>query len=105
MATKLVYITAPSKAEATEIARSLVKERLVACANVIPGVTSFYWWANKLEEDNECIVIGKTVEERADSVIARVKELHSADCPCVVFIPMDSGNPGFLQWIEKETSQ
>lgn len=103
MVENLVYITAPSDGEAKDIARTLVKERLAACANVINGVTSFYWWQGTLEEDREYIIVAKTTEEHAEALIGRVKDLHSAVCPCIIFLPIEKGNPEFLRWIHAET--
>ncbi|MCW9033928.1 MAG: divalent-cation tolerance protein CutA [Rhodospirillales bacterium] len=102
---KLIYITASSKAEAEMIAKTLVEERLVACANVYEGVTSFYWWQGKIEQDQECSIICKSKESLCDSITQRVKEIHSADCPCVVFLPIEGGNKDFLKWINQETAK
>jgi periplasmic divalent cation tolerance protein len=105
MTTHLVYITASSKSEALSIARTLVAEKLVACSNVIGGVESFYWWDDMLEEAEEIIVIAKTTEERLEAVTQRVKELHSAACPCVVAVPVAGGNREFLEWVGKSTDK
>ncbi|PCJ59815.1 MAG: divalent-cation tolerance protein CutA [Rhodospirillaceae bacterium] len=99
----LVYITASSLKEAEQIARDLVTCRLVACANVIDRVRSFYWWQGEVKNDCEALVIAKTQAACVDAVIARVKERHSYDCPCVVTWPLGAGNPGFLDWIAQET--
>ena len=97
-----VYVTAGSPDEARRLARSLVEERLVACANVIDPATSFYWWEGKVQESGEAVLIAKTREDRVAAVIARVKELHSYTCPCVVALPILAGNPDFLSWIDAE---
>ncbi len=99
----LVYITCGSKEEGAKIARSLLNERLVACANIYEGVDSLYWWEGKIEEGREAVIIAKTTEKRLDQVIAKVKSLHSYSCPCVVAYKIDAGNPDFLKWIEEET--
>ena len=85
------------------LARSLVEARLVACANVLDGATSVYWWDGKVQEELEAVMICKTRTEMVDPVIARVRELHSYSCPCVVALPITAGNPAFLDWIEAET--
>lgn len=99
----IVYITTASKDEALTLGRALVEERLAACANVIPGLTSIYRWEGKITEDDETCLLIKTHSERIADVVARVKELHSYDCPCVVSLPIADGNPEFLDWILKET--
>jgi periplasmic divalent cation tolerance protein len=98
-----VYITACDKAEALKIGRMLVEERLAACANVIDNMTSVYWWEGKIEDSAEVVLIAKTKQELVESLISRVKELHSYSCPCIVSWPISAGNPDYLRWIDKET--
>ena len=99
----LIYMTAGSQDEATRIGKTLVEERLVACVNLIPGMRSLYWWDGAIQEGSEVVVIAKTRTERVSAVVDRVKSIHSYDCPCVLALPIESGNPGFLDWIRRET--
>ena len=103
MSTAMVYVTAGSRAEAATIGRTIVEERLAACANVVPEIASYYWWEGVVREDSEASLILKTREELVEKVISRVKELHSYDCPCVVSFQIAAGNNDFLNWIVKET--
>lgn len=98
-----VYSTAADAAEAERICRILVTERLAACANVLPGVRSIYWWQGKIEEAGEAVLILKTQAARLPALIARMKALHSYDVPCIEAIEVDDGNPEFLAWVERET--
>lgn len=98
-----VYVTAGNAAEAKRIGRAVVEERLAACANVIDGMSSTYWWQGKLEEASEAVLILKTTTRRLDELTARVKALHSYDCPAIVAWPIDKGNAGYLDWIGEET--
>ena len=98
-----VYITARNVKEARRIAEALLKDRLVACANIIPNIESLYWWDNKLQNEPEAGIIGKTISENAKKIIKRVKELHSDKVPCIVFWPIVGGNKDYLDWIRKET--
>ncbi|HEX7928561.1 MAG TPA: divalent-cation tolerance protein CutA [bacterium] len=98
-----VYMTASSVNEAKRISRALVEERLAACTNILPGMTSFYWWQGKIDEGHETVLIAKTREELVERLTARVKALHSYTIPCVVALPMVGGNPDFLKWIEDVT--
>ena len=100
MTANFVYITASDKAEALKIGRTLVEERLAACVNVIDNMTSVYWWEGTLEESAEVVLIAKTKQELVESVIRRVKELHTYSCPCIVSWPISAGNPEYLRWIE-----
>jgi len=98
-----VYVTAKDAEEAKSIAMVVVGERLAACANVLGGIESIYWWQDKVCENSEVALILKTSAERKSALIERIKELHSYDCPCVVCLPIDSGNRDFLHWIATET--
>lgn len=102
MNTKLIYVTAPSRKEAEKIAETVVTERLAACANVLDGVTSIFHWEGKLCRENETVLILKTTEEKTTALTARIKEIHSYDCPCIVVLPIESGNPAFLEWVARE---
>ena len=103
MSACFIYITASDSEEARRIGRALVEARLAACANVIDRVTSVYWWEGEVQEDGEAVLIAKTREDLVDDLTAKVKELHSYECPCVVALPVAGGNADFLDWIESET--
>jgi len=105
MKTKLIYVTAPSHEEAEKIAETVVTEQLAACANILDGATSIFHWEGKLCRENETVLILKTSEERVEELTIRIKELHSYDCPCVVALPIEGGNPDFLNWVADATSQ
>lgn len=98
-----VYMTASNRDEAGRIGRALVAERLAACANIVDGMQSFYWWQGKLEEGSEAVLIAKTRTALLGRLTARVKALHSYSCPCVVALPIQGGNRDYLDWLAAET--
>lgn len=98
------YITAGSKEEALRIGRSLVEERLAACANVLDGMTSVYRWNGAVEQGDEAVLIAKTRSSLFDRLTARVRELHGYDTPCVVELAVGRGNPAYLDWLRAETA-
>ncbi|WP_299440539.1 divalent-cation tolerance protein CutA [uncultured Rhodospira sp.] len=100
----LVYMTAGSHDEAVRIGHDLVAERLAACVNVLGPMTSVYEWQGRTQEDTEVAFLAKTRRAQVDALTARVKALHSYDCPCVVVLPIDGGNPAFLQWLSEQTT-
>ena len=67
MSVKLVYVTAPSHEEAQRIAKTVVTERLAACANILDGVTSIFHWKNKLCREQEAVLILKTSAGKTDA--------------------------------------
>ena len=98
-----LYMTAGGHAEAETIARALVEERLVACANVLGEIGSIYWWEGEVKSEAEVAFIVKTRSSLVQQVVARVTEMHAYSCQCVVALPIEGGNPDFLDWIEAET--
>jgi periplasmic divalent cation tolerance protein len=103
MAVLFVYATAGDTAEARRIARAVVEERLAACANILDGMRSVYWWEGKVQEGSEAVLILKTTEDRLAALLARVKALHSYDCPCIEALPVVAGHQPFLDWVLRET--
>ncbi len=97
----LVYITCSKIEEAKTIAQTVVSERLAACANIIPQMHSVYIWEGKLCEDQEVVLILKSLEDKYEALAKRVKELHSYDCPCVVAIDVKQANEKYLNWIKQ----
>ena len=104
MELRFVYMTAASRDEAKRIGRALVEERLAACANVIDGMESMYWWQGKLTEDREAVLIAKTRADLVPSLTERVRALHSYSVPCVVALPILDGNPAYMDWLRGETA-
>lgn len=105
MEPRLIYVTTANAEEARTIGRALVESRLAACANVLSPVTSIFWWEGAVQEEPEVVLIAKTRRSLVESVVEKVKALHSYDCPCVVALPILEGNPDFLRWIGEETTQ
>jgi periplasmic divalent cation tolerance protein len=103
MQTYFVYVTASSKEEAACVGREIVEQRLAACANVLDGMQSIYWWDGAVQEANEAVLILKTKESTLQELMETIRRLHSYECPCIVAIPISAGNPDYLQWIENET--
>ena len=96
-------MTAGSIDEAKNIGRELIKQNLVACVNILENMTSIYKWEDKLEEGLEVVLIAKTRKTLMPKLIETVNSLHSYDCPCILELPIQGGNPKFLSWIETET--
>ncbi len=100
MKLSLGYITAPTKKEAKEIAMALLEEGLIACANIIPDVESFFVWEGQITASSEVVIIVKTRPVNEKKIIRLVKEMHSYDCPCITFMSIINGNPDFLKWVD-----
>ena len=99
-----VYMTAESFEEAKRIGQILVSQNLAACVNLLENMTSIYIWKDKLEEDQEVVIIAKTRKTLMPKLIETINSLHSYDCPCILELPIQGGNPEFLSWIESQTA-
>lgn len=103
MEANFIYITCKDKQEALTIGKALLKDHLVACINVLDNMTSAYWWKGEIVEDNECVLIAKSQQHLFESISKKVIELHSYEVPCVIGLPIQEGNPPYLNWIAEET--
>src|SRR5262245_21520235 len=99
----VILSTVPDAEKAAEIARALVEERLVACVNIVPGLSSIYRWEGKLADDAEVICIIKTARDRFDQVAARIKALHPYSVPEVIALSVVKGFEPYLDWVRKST--
>ena len=98
---KFFYITAPNKREAEKLAKKLLDKKLIACANVISNVNSYFVWKNKVQNSKEIIICGKTTSKNQKNIIHAVKKIHSYSVPCIIFFDINSGNKDFLKWIKR----
>ena len=95
----VVLVTAPNVKTGRRLAKSAVKARLIACANIIPSIESHYWWEGKIEMGNEVLLILKTT----NGCLARLERLvlseHPYDTPEFVVVGMKQGNRRYLNWL------
>jgi len=101
----IVWVTAPD----LKVARDLVKEvlalHLAACAKIIPGIESHYWWQNQLESASECQIVFKTRKALMAALGEVIQAHHPYEVPECVSVAMQEGLPSYLQWIDQETDQ
>ncbi len=101
----LVSITTSSLEEAERIAEALVQERLAACVNIVPAITSIYRWQGEVHRDSEVLLIAKSRPELFESLAARVKELHSYEVPEIIALPIVAGSKAYLSWIDESVKR
>jgi periplasmic divalent cation tolerance protein len=97
-----VYATFASDEEARRIARTLVEERLAACANILGACHSIYRWQGAVEEGEEVAALFKTRSDKAEALIARLSELHSYEVPAAVVWPITDALRGYADWVAAE---
>ena len=98
----VIFITVSTSEEAHKIAEVLLNQRRVACVNIVPGVSSLFWWQDKLDSAQESLLIVKTKTSQLNEVVRLVKEIHSYDVPEIIATPIIGGNQDYLEWIDKE---
>jgi periplasmic divalent cation tolerance protein len=101
----VILITAASDDEAAKIARALVDERLAACANILPGVRSLFFWEGKTQDEREVLMVVKTRYSLLDSIVRRVKALHSYTVPEIIALPVLGGSQDYLNWVRETVKE
>jgi periplasmic divalent cation tolerance protein len=101
----VVFITTANAEEARRIADVLLSERKAACVNIVPGVSSFFWWQGKVDSAQESLLIVKTKASVLNQIVNLVKEHHSYDVPEIIALPIIGGNRDYLEWLGKEVKQ
>ena len=102
LSVRVVLTTAPSAEVAEELGAAVVAERLAACANIVPGITSIYHWEGEIQREGETLVIFKTTESTVGRLRARLVELHPYDVPEVVVMAVEAGHEPYLSWVRDE---
>jgi len=95
----VVLVTTSSKQEAEKIAQSLLEMKLIACANVLGPVSSYFYWAEKIERAEEYLMLLKTRTDLFDAVSAKVKTLHSYEVPEVIALPVLKIVGAYREWL------
>ena len=100
----VVLVTAPSTVEAESIAALLLDRRLIACANLVPGVTSLFRWEGKVDRADEVLLVMKTRQDLVPQVTQAVVEAHSYDVCEVIALPVIGGSAPYLSWVSESVS-
>ena len=99
----VVFITASDEDEAAKIAKALVETRLAGCVNIIKDIRSIYSWQEKIEDEKEALMVVKTQKILFDSLMEKVKELHSYTVPEIIALPIIEGSEDYLKWLKDVT--
>lgn len=97
-----VYVTAPDAQTAKRLARELIEQRLVACANLWP-ISSVYRWEGAIQEDAEVAMLLKTRAALVPDLERALRASHPYQVPCIVAWPIVGGSPSYLSWVAEET--
>lgn len=99
----LVLTTLPDADAAGRLVSALVAERLIACGNIVPGLTSLYRWEGEVVEEAEVLVLMKTTSTRLEALFDRVGELHPYTVPELVEVPAGRVSRAYLSWVFEST--
>jgi periplasmic divalent cation tolerance protein len=95
----VVLVTAPDLKTARALAKAALGARLVACANLIPGLESHYWWRGKLERSREVLLVFKSTKEKLAALENMIRKIHPYDTPEFIVLPVTFGTAGYLDWL------
>ena len=101
----VVLTTLGGDEDAAAIARTLVEERLAACVNVVPGVTSIYRWKGSIEQDEEQLLLIKTTADLVESLKVRLHQIHPYEMPEFLVMPVSGGSDAYLRWVDESVSR
>jgi len=98
-----VFISCQDSSEAKKLVESLLADQIIACAQVIPIVESFYRWQGQIVNDRECLLMLKTRQRHFAAIEQRVRALHSYDVPEIIAVPLVEGSTEYMKWIDEQT--
>jgi len=102
----VVFVTVPSREIGERIAKALLEQRLIACANLIEPVQSFYTWQGEMHVDKELLMVLKTRGDLfQEKLVAAIQMLHPYDVPEIIAMPIEMGAQNYLNWMEGVTSE
>ncbi len=96
---RVILVTCPDAETGQKLARVLVEEKLAACVNIVPGLTSVYFWQGAVQTEAEVLLLIKSTQPVLARLQARLLELHPYTVPEFLSLPVDSGAPAYLQWL------
>ncbi len=96
----LIYCTCPNQEAAAKIAQRLISDKLAACVNILPGVSSVYEWQGQIETAQEHLLLIKSPKARYAAIEAAIKALHPYELPEIIAVTIESGSAEYLQWID-----
>ena len=99
---RIVYITVPNVGEAKKISHQLLHKKLVACTNIFP-IESMYWWNGEINENVEFVILAKTSDKNFEKIEKTVKGMHKYEMPAIYSWKVDKVSKDYEDWVNKET--
>ena len=95
----VIFVTTKDKEEAERISQLLLRERLIACANIVGPVTSFFHWVGKTEKAEECLIVMKSRRDLFGQIAELVRRSHSYEVPEILAVPIVEASKVYLDWM------
>ncbi|MEJ2214323.1 MAG: divalent-cation tolerance protein CutA [Gammaproteobacteria bacterium] len=103
MSAIVIYCTCPDIETAERISRLSVEQRMAACINMIPGITSIYTWDGNIQQDQEVLLVIKSTKDRFGDIQNLINDEHPYDLPELIAVPITESSPDYLEWIKQCT--
>ncbi|MCU7843648.1 MAG: divalent-cation tolerance protein CutA [Candidatus Thiodiazotropha sp. (ex Monitilora ramsayi)] len=100
----LILSTAPDPETAEQLANALIEQRLAACVNLLPQITSLYEWKGKLQKSGEVLMMIKSTKQNYSALEAVLRAKHPYELPEILAVPVEQGLQGYLDWVERCTN-
>jgi len=97
-----VYVSCVSKSQAKSMVDSLLADQIIACAQIMPKIESFYRWHGQIESAEECLLIVKSKQDHFAAIASTVVKLHSYEVPEIIALPIVDGSTEYLNWINEQ---
>ncbi len=97
----VIYCTCPNNAVANAISKLLVQNKLAACVNILPNITSIYEWRGELQRDQELLLLIKSRSDKFEELKQAIIKLHPYELPEIIAVSIDNAVPNYLNWINE----
>lgn len=102
MGYQLALTTCADQGSAEALAETLLEQHLAACVTILPGARSLYRWQGRVEYEAELVLLIKTRTDRFEALRACLLEHHPYELPELIAVPIESGSPAYLNWINQQ---
>jgi periplasmic divalent cation tolerance protein len=100
----VAFVTTNTEKEATSIAQKLVEQKLAACVNIAPNIRSVYEWEGEIHDEQEHLLIIKSLKTKVDKLKEFIEKNHSYEVPEFIVVEVGDALPDYLQWVRDVTS-
>jgi len=97
----MIYCTCPDNEVANQISKTLVQNKLAACVNILPNITSIYTWQGELQQDQELLLLIKSRSDKFEDIKQAIINIHPYELPEIIAVSIDNAVPNYLNWINE----